>query len=69
MRTSEAILYAIHSSGGKIKQTQFQEWLATLIEKEYLQMEVEGEEDSVEFFIQLTDKGKQALANKGLLKK
>jgi predicted transcriptional regulator len=66
MKISEAILYIVNASGGTIQYNQFAEWLATLIEKEYLEMTVEGENESVEFLIKITDKGKRVLVDMGI---
>lgn len=69
MKISEAILFAVYSGGGTIQYNQFAEWLSKLIEKEYLEMTVEGENESVEFLIKITDKGKHVLEKLGIPKK
>ncbi len=67
MKASEAILRVIDANGGKIKYSQFSEWLGELIKREYLELLVEGKDKSISFHVKIADKGKRLLERSKIL--
>lgn len=58
VKISEAIMFAVHKAGGKIEYFQIAEWIGYLIKNGYLELASDGEDADIQFYLQLTEKGK-----------
>ena len=62
IRASEAILLAIKVQGGQVPATQFQEWLAELARRKYIEYVIT---DPGDVAIKITEPGKKWLRVRG----